>query len=191
MKVHPDALTLPNVSILDNVTHWAHGQIVGELVDVAVGQSDVTKLALRDRVGKAAGNGFAIDSSPECAAVQEMIELVKQWPGCAVVMEDFIVQQFNQDRDFLSPVRIMAGMDYALWKMGVQAFRQLPSEKGTASDQRLKLWGFYESKGGMQHARDADRHALVFLRKLKDPNKGRFRREMAWPHIFKEQSRDG
>jgi hypothetical protein len=187
MQVHPDALVDPKVSILENITHWSHGQIVGESVDVAVGSANPKVHQRREQIARMAGNGWAIDSSPESAAVQEMLEVVKMWPGCAVGMEDFIVRQFNQDRDFLAPVRIMAAMDYALWKIGIQAFRQQPSEaKGAVTDQRLKLWGFYESAGGLNHARDADRHVLTFLRKMKDPNKGKFRRQMAWPHIYKE-----
>lgn len=188
MKVHPDALVLPNVSILDNINHWAHGQVVGESVDVAVGSAYTSVHEHRKRIAKMAGNGWAIDTTPESAAVHELLEIVRQWPGCAVVMEDFIVRQFNQDRDFLAPVRIMAALDYALWKMNVQAFRQQPSEaKGAVTDARLKVWGYYSSEGGLNHARDADRHAITFLRKLKDPNKGAFRRAMAWPHIYKER----
>lgn len=179
MKVHPDALSNPNVSILENIDHWSHGQIVGEAVDLA----DYT--ARQKRVGRSAGAGFAMDSSPESAAVQEMLDLVRQWPGCAVGMEDFIIRQFQTDRDFLAPVRIIAAMDYALWKMGTQAFRQQPSEaKAAVSDDRLRMWGFYEREGGMNHARDADRHNITFMRKMKDPNKGHARRKLAWPHIY-------
>lgn len=188
MKVHPDALSDPQVNILDNIDHWANGQIVGESIDVAVGSQYTKVHEARKLVAKFAGTGFLTDSSPESAAVHEMMEVVRQWPGCAVVMEDFIVRQFNQDRDFLAPVRIMAGMDYALWRMGSQAFRQQPSEaKGAVTDDRLKRWGFYKREGGANHARDADRHSITFLRKMKDPNKGSFRRHMAWPHIFKEE----
>lgn len=190
MKVHPEALADPTVSILDNISHWSHGQIVGESVDVAVGSADSKRHKKRMQIAKEAGNGWAIDTSPESAAVHEMLEIVRQWPGCAVGMEDFIIRQYNQDRDFLAPVRIMAGMDYALWKIGIQAFRQQPSEaKGAVTDQRLKAWGFYKAAGGENHARDADRHVLTFLRKTKDPGKGNFRRHIAWPHIYNESGK--
>ena len=185
IKVHPDALVLPDISILENVEHWSYGQIACESVDAKVESADSARARHRAVVSRLAGNGFTVDSSPECAAIQEMVELVRQWPGCAVVMEDFIIRQMNMSRDFLAPVRIMAGMDYALWKMGTQAYRQQPSEAKTAvTDARLKAWGFYRSDGAERHARDATRHALVFLRKCKDISKGEGRRKLAWPHIY-------
>jgi hypothetical protein len=39
----------------------------------------------------------------------------------------------------------------------------------------------YDPTGGLIHARDADRHALLFLRKAKA--KSQFRAQ-AWPHLF-------
>jgi hypothetical protein len=176
MQCHPEALVDPEISILDNITHWSHGELVGEL------DEGLPAYQLKKKISKTSGNGFAIDTSFESAMVQQMLDLVMNWPGCVVIQEDFIVQQFNQSRDFLAPVRIIAAMDYALWRNGIQAFRQLPSEKSGATDARLKAWGFYST--GSDHQRDGDRHNLVFFRKMKDMNKGRFRRHLAWPHIF-------
>jgi hypothetical protein len=185
IKVHPDALEDPDISILDNIQHWAHGQIATELVDDNIGSSHPTIHKERKRISRMAGNGWAKDTTSESAAVHEMLQIVKQWPGCAVGMEDFIVRQFNQSYEFLSPVRLTAALDYALWLMGIQSYRQQPSEaKSTVTDERLKLWGFYEKSGAQVHARDADRHCLTFLRKCKDPLKGPARRRLAWPHIY-------
>jgi len=181
MQCHPEALVDPDISILDNITHWSHGEFVGEL------DEEMPAFKIKQKIAKQAGNGFAADTSYESAMVHEMIDLVQLWPGCAVILEEFIVQQFNQSRDFLAPVRIIAAMDYACWRIGIQPFKQLPSEKSTASDARLKAWGFYQSEGGRRHARDGDRHNLVFFRKMKDMNKGRIRRHLAWPHIYDEK----
>lgn len=190
MRVHPDALQLPNVSILENVLHWAHGQIVSDPVDFeAVGSPNPKRQKEMELISRAAGNGWVVDTSTESHAVHQMVDLVRQWPGAAVVIEDFIVRQFNSGRDFLAPVRLTAGLEYGLWKVGIQPFRQQPSEaKSAITDQRLKQWGFYSSRGGLNHARDADRHNLTFLRKCKDGQKGQTRRRLTWPHIYDKEN---
>lgn len=185
MQVHPDALSDPDISILDNIKHWAHGQIETELASDDIGSAHPRIHKARKLIHKTCGAGWAVDDSSEAYAVEQMLDVVRQWPGCAVGSEDFIVRQFNQGRDFLSPVRLKAALDYALWRMGIQQFRQQPSEaKSTVTDERLKAWGFYDAKGALRHARDADRHVITFLRKCKDPLKGAARRRLAWPHIY-------
>ncbi len=191
MQVHPDALSSPSIKILENVTHWAEGQVVSESSDVKVESASPARWEARKNIIKMAGPQFAFDASSECNAVHELIALIDAWPGCVVVTEDFILRQMNMARDLLAPVRIMAGLDYLLWKRGMVMYRQQPAEaKTTCTDARLKMWGFYTSDGAQRHARDATRHAITFLRKCKDMNMGAGRRGLAWPHIYGQRKRE-
>lgn len=158
LKVHPEALSDPTVRILDNIDHHAHGQIISPA-----------------------------NSSDEMRCVDELTELVRQWPGAAVLMEDFILRMYSKGRELLAPVRLNAMLGYSLrMQLGIEVTHlQQPSEaKTSVTDERLKMWGFYEKDGGMGHARDADRHAILFLRKAKDIQKGAMRRALWWPHLY-------
>lgn len=150
MQVHPDALSDPEIKILDNIDHWDHGQYRGS----------------------------------EEGQAYKILKLVESWPGAVVVIEDFILRKFVKDRDLLAPVRVTAMVHCLLWKLGISTFRQQPAEaKTTATDERLKLWKLYRSEGGEQHARDADRHAITFLRKCKEREKLRCE---SWKYIYGE-----
>lgn len=119
---------------------------------------------------------------PEIEQAEEIVDIVEDWPGIAVVLESFVLRQQHVD---LAPVRITSMVDYALWHRHLQSFKQTPAEaKNTATDARLKSWGFYKREGGMEHARDADRHALTFLRKCKERLNLRV---YAWPHLYGKQ----
>lgn len=167
-NVHPAALSDPTVSILDNIKLWQHGQI-----DCG---------SLKGNLGVSKHHG--ISTSGEAAGVSEIIGLIRAWPGAAVVIEDFIVRQFNQDRDFLAPVRITAAISQWMWQMRREYFVQQPSfAKTTVTDDRLKRWNLYARSGGMNHARDADRHAITFLRRCKA---GEEFRQAAFPHLYSE-----
>lgn len=166
MDVHPEALIDDEVSILGNINMWTHGQ-----TDCG---------ATKGNLGTSSHAG--ISTSGEAAGVAELVGLCRSWPGGAVVIEDFITQRFDQSRDFLSPIRITAALSQWLWQQNRSYFVQQPSyAKKTASDDRLKRWGLYERSGGMQHARDADRHAITFLRKCKMDAEFRVR---AFPHLY-------
>ena len=120
---------------------------------------------------------------------KDILEIVENWEGAAVVMESFILRKFSSDEDLLSPVRLLAKIEYGMWLLDRGFFKQQPSEaKGVATDDRLKSWGLYKSEGGMQHARDADRHGITFLRKCK-AKAGL--RGYAWPHLFGEGAEFG
>ncbi len=81
-----------------------------------------------------------------------------------IILEDFILDTLDSSRDLLSPVRINAKFDYAMKDSGICIVMQLASEAmWTVTDARLKSWGLY--KAGLQHARDAQRHAILFARK--------------------------
>lgn len=90
-----------------------------------------------------------------------------------VVIEDFILRSAIKGRELLSPVRITAKLEYHLWrgfkdaaggKRSMEAYKQSPNDaKGVVTDERLKLMTMYTP--GPDHARDATRHAVLWLRK--------------------------
>lgn len=151
--VEKDALSDPDLSILKSITHYAQGQVEGS----------------------------------ENTQILACCELLAAWPYAAVVIEDFILRKFQQGREMLSPVRITAAIDYLFWRglddidpPGRLVFKQQPSlAMRTATDDRLKTWGLY--RPGQEHARDATRHAITFLRRGSE--KPRLR-AMAWPHTY-------
>ncbi len=153
MSVHADALSIPDVKILANIEHWTHGQITTE--------------ATRDGERK-------------CVAA--IMQIVAHWPGALVVIEDFILRKFLKGRELLSPVRITAALEYALMEAGHDNF--VIQDQGalvTANDERMKSWGLYQRAGGQVHARDADRHSITMLRKLKS---GPGLRGRHFPHLY-------
>lgn len=156
MSVHPDALVEDDVKVLENIEHWAHGQFSGD----------------EDKI------------------TQQMLELLEAWPDAVVVIEDFILRAYRKDDDLLSPVRITSKLEFGLqfWPglYGVvpRIFKQQPSlAKSAVTDDRLREWGMYEREGGEEHARDADRHSLTFLRRAKESER---LRKVAWPELYLE-----
>lgn len=79
--------------------------------------------------------------------------------------EGFILQMLSTEPSLLEPVRFNAVLDDRLRGTGMWAERQMPSAaKNTVTDQRLKLWGVF--KPGADHARDAQRHGLLLMRRF-------------------------
>ena len=166
ISVHPQSLTEPNADFLDNIFCHQHGQ-----VDCGTH---------RGNLHSTLHNGISTDG--EFSGIYDLAEFIKAWPVAAVVIEDFTLRTFRMDRDLLSPVRVTAGVGYAMWLAGRDYHTQSPGDaKRICSDERLKEWKMYDSYGGLQHARDADRHAILFLRKAKSNSK---LRAIAWPHLY-------
>lgn len=90
-----------------------------------------------------------------------------------VVIEDFILRSAIKGRELLSPVRIGHKVDYQLWRGfrdGTLDRRKIePSwqsandAKNVVTDPRLLAMTMYTP--GPDHARDATRHAILWLRK--------------------------
>lgn len=111
--------------------------------------------------------------------------------GLSVGIESFVVRQLNASEDFLAPVRLRAILQYQL-RLGLinrgdcvsevdrkKLWSQSPSEaKTTVTDQRLKLWNMYTP--GPDHPRDATRHALLHLRKLRIQGRDVVERMYGW-----------
>lgn len=122
----------------------------------------------------------------EDSGVHHLIKLIDDWPSAAIVVEDFILRPHRNEmsRELLSPVRITAKIEHHLWKNRRKMWLQTPAQaKSVGSDERLKAWGVYTREGGLQHARDADRHVMLFLRRCMG-SKGIATRNVAWPHLF-------
>jgi hypothetical protein len=143
-------------AILRNRLHWQHGEI------------------------NTLGN--------EDEAVYNLYRLVDEWPHAAVVVEDFILraERKEKSRELLSPVRITAKLETYLWRNGRRMFLQQPSQaKTTCTDERLGLWGCKVDDGMPDHARDADRHAVLFARRCLGPQGVGIKRN-AWQHLYGE-----
>lgn len=175
-EVQPEAISdrpeHRGIGVLKNVIRWRHGQI-----DCGTSKGNL---------GRSLHAG--VSTSGENAGIGEILGLIRSWPLAAIVVEDFVLDpnRFNTGRDLLSPVRITSGVSYDLWLQGRDYFSQSASiAKSSAKDAQLKLWGYYDRNGGMGHARDADRHALTFLRRASEASaKGYSLRSTAWPHLF-------
>ena len=116
----------------------------------------------------------------EIGQLDEIASLFDVWDSAAIVFEDFQLRTLAAE---LSPVRIKAVAEYIAATMFLPArtvFDQMPSlAMTTATDERLKSWGLYHK--GEEHARDAERHAITFLRRAKTNRK---LRTAAWPKLY-------
>lgn len=89
----------------------------------------------------------------------------------AIVMEDFVLQRSEASRSLLAPVRVFSRFEDRLYTIGRDSGVRLPYVKQSASDAknvvsdlRLQRWNVY--RPGMEHARDAQRHGILFARKV-------------------------
>jgi len=82
-----------------------------------------------------------------------------------VVLEDFILRERTSDRSLLSPVRLNAMLTQTITseRPELSVVLQSPSDKSVIRDDQLKRWGLWSV--GQQHARDATRHLVLWLRK--------------------------
>jgi len=137
--VHPDALTDPEIRVMNNVLYHGCGEFYGD----------------------------------EYKQVDQMLELADAWPDAALVTENFVLYDSSagrKDDALLTLVRLNAALSYELRRhdRDRRLFRQNAAlAKDSMGDDRLKLCGYYNCSKGSAHARDADRHALLFLRSLK------------------------
>lgn len=83
-----------------------------------------------------------------------------------VTIEDFILRELSSDRELLAPVRLTARYLDRMETSGLAIWtRTTASEaKRTVTDERLRIWNQYDKSSG-EHARDAQRHGILVLRK--------------------------
>jgi hypothetical protein len=157
IQVHPECLISTNYPILENILYRAEGQF--EMMS-------------------------EVDQSKAAA------ELLDQWEGAAFLIEDFILREFSMDRALLSPVRITSHLEwhcYTNYEPRRPVFKQQSQMMlSTVTDDRMRRWGLYNRRSGV-HAREATKHAIVFLRRaLQSPAL----RAAAWPHIYGSEGAD-
>lgn len=178
MKIRYCDLVNPKVPIQSAISGWMHGQV------------DCGSMSGNAADSATAMGGLGVSETGEAAGTAILENIIRQCAvsPTAVVIEDFIPREFNQTRDFLSPVRITARLDQLLWELrAATTHRQQPSEaKTTCTDDRLQQWGFYEGGHADRHARDADRHAILFFRKLRARGA---RLKAAYPIVAEAESR--
>lgn len=141
-------------------------------------------------------------AASENHGVYQMTSIVGQYPDCAIILEDFIIdfEQITMTRSALSPVTVMAKFEAMMpilhepygcepddIKQLSRIFRQNRSPvKTTMTDERLRYLGLYDSHSG-RHARDAMRHAYYFLRNCRGNSiKAKELRWRAWPTFFND-----
>lgn len=118
---------------------------------------------------------------PENQQVDTIMGHIESNPEAAIVIEGFQLRTMAAE---LSPVRITAAIDWAMHSSypGKPLFRQMPSLGKRITNDRLKRGGLYRSDGN-EHARDATRHAVMFLRRAK---KDLALQAQAWPHLLRK-----
>jgi hypothetical protein len=123
--------------------------------DAMTGDEDI---AVLDNVEFWTAGEFSGSVHDQC---DEIVELCQSWPGARLVTEGFKLRQMNAE---LSPVEINSVITWALRPRYFVV--QMPSIMNSVEDDRLKRWGFWLP--GKEHARDAVRHALYFLKQQKE-----------------------
>lgn len=84
----------------------------------------------------------------------------------AWAVEGFDLRMQSKDPSLLAPVRVANTIMDRLDGSGQRVFFQSASDaKNIVTDTRLKSWMMYDRSSGA-HARDADRHAITFVRRF-------------------------
>lgn len=124
----------------------------------------------------------AEDEEAHADALVAACVLASAWTDDPIplVMEQFALRKFIRSPELLSPERINALVKVKVKEapIEIRLFWQMPTDaKRTITNQRLKDWGLYIR--GREHARDAERHAIYFIRRAKKIEM--LRREAWWP----------
>lgn len=113
---------------------------------------------------------------PEVSCVNRLMMRIRKEDARIVVIEDstwFLTKQgMHRTKASLVPVSLFAMLRFGLedkW-LDMRLEVQSPSHMSVASDSRMKSWGLWWP--GEQHARDAARHLMVFMRRWKQEQRG-------------------
>lgn len=143
---------------------WRHGQILRSGVGVgrmAEAVSDSRHVTLILEQARAVYEEFVFVPSEDDPEDWEEDSFV-------FVVESFSLRMMSMDTNLLAPVRVTSMLLDRMWarESDLPVFFQNPADaKRTVTDQRLRTWAMYDSGSG-PHARDADRHAILFLRRF-------------------------
>lgn len=128
-------------------------------------------------VGQIVGDG---SDDAEMDMAEEMVDITRSaytlgdYAGgdlFAIVMEDFVLRRSEADRTLLAPVRVFSRYEMCLrqvtraGRVALPYFKQSASDaKNVVTDQRMLRWQVYTP--GSTHIRDAQRHGILFCRKV-------------------------
>jgi hypothetical protein len=118
--------------------------------------------------------------------IDQLVELVDIWPKAAVVAESFVNRLKNTGLETdpaYSPVRINSVLKWWLATEDRFLYKQSPDQaKSKWTDDRLDDARMNPDGGhAMRHARDATRHAALFLSRARAQAK---LRHNAWPQFY-------
>lgn len=142
-----------------------------------------------------------MESGGENFQTRQLIKTIAMIGGehLQVGVESFIPRRLDQSKQFLSPVRLRAKLEFAAWsgikcwddeKHIISVIDQTPSDaKNVVTDGRLREWGFWTP--GPDHTRDATRHALLYLRKLRQAGLGMLNQNHGNNSLWTEYSEQG
>lgn len=147
---------------------WRHGQILrsGALGTGAMAQ------AVSDSRHVSLIMEQALNIYEEFMFLTDEDGIAKGWESdeFVFVLESFSLRMLSMDTNLLAPVRVLDRILDRLWiaQSHIPVFFQSPSDaKASVTDDRLRRWAMYDARSG-PHARDADRHAVLFLRRFAD-----------------------
>lgn len=104
----------------------------------------------------------------EVGQVDALVAMIDTFRPDVLVVEDFVlrVARASPARSLLSPVRVTSMLEWRFaGELRIVKFSAADA-KSVITDRRLKSLGFWVS--GSNHARDAVRHMLLFVRKQKN-----------------------
>lgn len=102
--------------------------------------------------------------------IGDIAKYLAKFGDVIVSVEDFIIRKMNTSRDFLAPVRITAGIRQEIYKnKNIGFVSYTPADaKSICNDKRMDLWGYEIRTQKDRHSRDADRHSVLTLRRMKE-----------------------
>jgi len=157
MCVEKSAVIDPDIKILDNIYHWAQGQISGDSYSKIEEMCDLV----------AVWSGAPV--------LTERFTLRKFVQGDELLLP--------HDINFmLGYICSRGGLGSRRFDPRPFTQQQPDMALRTATDARLKDWGLYLANGE-EHARDATRHAITLFRRAKEQRQGRLRKTL-WPRLY-------
>ncbi len=137
-------------------TGWC---VIGVHPESVSGDPDVRIL---DNVEFWSAGEFTGNEDDQC---DEIVELISAWPSARLVTELFTLRSRVTSSEVFSLERMNAVVRWAI-RPRYMVFQQPSLAMTTITDDRQKAMGFWIP--GKEHARDATKHALTFLKRQKE-----------------------
>lgn len=111
----------------------------------------------------------------QAANFVSLVAALDKTVGLAFGSESFILGNSSMSQDLLSPVRLRSMIEFHFWARRRHLWSQSPSDaKTNITDARLQLWNLYVA--GPDHQRDARRHCLLWIKRLRTTDRESFAR---------------